>query len=686
LLSLLYSQSPYFETGAVNEWEGYAQNVRFHRRGSLPSHPEVVIVGVTSSSFDQTLLAQFSGESEAIRLMAEHPVWPWPRSIHALVIDRLLAAGARVVAVDFVFAARTAEDDALAATLRKYPGRVVLAASVQYQRGENDAATNALQYPNPELMAAVGPDSTGFVTYSDSGSSIRRRFDFRTSEVNIHPRLADYMDDPRDLWTFAPLAVHKYIRHPLPTDYQVLINYSGPVNTFTPLPVENLFIPKTWNDDPHYRKGEAFRNKIVFYGPVAELFHDIIRTPFGDMPGVEVHANVAANLLRGDVLRDATLMERSLLAAICIILTALSALWFRSPLFQSSGALAVAFVFCTVTQITFAKGTIFFPTIPTVFAIAVTGAISITYLFILEKWERAHTRKVLDRTINKRIAKVMLHNAEFEQARRGERRAVTILFSDIRSFTTWSESAEPENLVGQLNEYFEKMVALIEGDDSLGNAQKFIGDAILAAWGDTPENRFGDAEDVRRAVTTALHMRKALEELNADWKEREGRLVISTGIGINHGDVVVGEVGHPDRGEYTVLGDGVNFAARLESATKQFHTDILVGESVEALTREKFVFRHVDFVRVKGKTRPVNIYIPLSDRTVPPPEWLADYHRARALYAERKFAEAGELFRATKARMGGEDFLCEMYLERCALYAQESPEGEWDGSYTMTEK
>jgi adenylate cyclase len=107
---------------------------------------------------------------------------------------------------------------------------------------------------------------------------------------------------------------------------------------------------------------------------------------------------------------------------------------------------------------------------------------------------------------------------------------------------------------------------------------------------------------------------------------------------------------------------------------------------VEALTRDKFVFRHVDFVRVKGKTKPVNIYIPLSDSTVSPPEWLADYHRARVLYVERKFAEAGELFRAVKGRIGGEDFLCDMYLERCAAYERQAPEPEWDGSYTMTEK
>ena len=140
-------------------------------------------------------------------------------------------------------------------------------------------------------------------------------------------------------------------------------------------------------------------------------------------------------------------------------------------------------------------------------------------------------------------------------------------------------------------------------------------------------------------------MRVALRELSTEWDARPDRRVISIGIGINLGEVVVGEVGHLERREYTVLGDGVNFAARLESATKQLHTDCLVGEQVEALTRDKFVFRHVDNVRVKGKTKPVNIYILLSDRSVAPPDWLADYHRARSLYVNRQFSEAAALFR-----------------------------------------
>ena len=317
------------------------------------------------------------------------------------------------------------------------------------------------------------------------------------------------------------------------------------------------------------------------------------------------------------------------------------------------------------------------------FGPATTGGFGIIYSFFLEQRERRHVHEVFGRSVSKRIATVMLRNAEeLEHARAGERRSVAVLFSDIRNFTAWSENAAPENLVGQLNEYFEQMVPLIE--DNEGNAQKFIGDAILAAWGDTHSH--GHPEDCRRAVIAAMKMRVALCELNAKWEGRSDRITISIGIGINHGSVVTGEVGHPERHEFTVLGDGVNFAARLESATKIFHTDCLVGESVEQLTRDHFTFREVAFVRVKGKTRPVHIFTPLGEKTTPAPEWLADYHKALAVHRSRDFAGAAALFAGVKQRIGGEDFLCDWYLESGRRYLVDSPRQDWDGSETLTEK
>lgn len=673
----------------VRRWEAQAHDLRFRTRGPLPPNPNIVIVGIKATTLDPKIFEAHIGASKALRLMSEN-TWPWPRPVFAEAIERILAAGARVVAVDIVFAAERDGDEELAAVLRKYPGRVILASIVQVS--VEDAAggarhdTKVFFTPNQLFTEAVGRANVGFAKYGKE-DNVMRRFDYRTSMMR-ESGFENLDDGADDLVVFAPLAVARFLGKEVPSGGNEILNFAGPLLTYPSIPFENLFIESTWRNDPATRGGEALRDKLVFIGPIAEVLHDVHGTPFeGETPGVEIHAQLAASLLEGRTIRDAPMALMISVTLCCALGAAAAVLLIANPIWQALVILGGGGVFWFGSQFLFTHGGLLVPAVQSLASLGVTGAFGVVYLFVVERWEKAHTRKVLERSINKRIAKVVLQNAEeFAQARRGKRQPVTILFSDIRGFTTWSEKAEPEHLVGQLNEYFERMVDIVERDGSLGNAQKFIGDAILAAWGDTPENRFGDPEDARRAVAAALHMREALKELNLTWDARPDRSVINIGIGINHGQVVVGEVGHPDRGEYTVLGDGVNFASRLESATKQFHTDCLVGESVEALTREHFIYRHADFIRVKGKTKPVNVFIPISERSVSPPAWLDDYHRARELYLDKKFEEAADLFRSVQARIGKDDYLCALYLTLCTRFAAEPPPAGWDGSRELTEK
>jgi adenylate cyclase len=281
------------------------------------------------------------------------------------------------------------------------------------------------------------------------------------------------------------------------------------------------------------------------------------------------------------------------------------------------------------------------------------------------------------------VAKTILEDRRsFVEALKGRKQPVTVLFSDIRGFTSMTESSDADKLVAQLNEYFRDMVGSVLQNN--GTLQKFIGDAIMAVWGDVSSK--GNAQDALGAVTTALQMRAALTKLNADWKENSDRKKLSIGIGVNHGEVIVGNIGHPQRMEFTVLGDGVNLAARLESATKQFHADILIGEEVEKLTREYFVYRTVDLMVVKGKVKPVEVFALLSDRSVPPPAWLETYHNAVKMYRRRDFKEAAGRFKFTQEQIVGGDFLCEMYLSRCAAFELSPPPADWDGSFTLSEK
>ncbi len=376
-------------------------------------------------------------------------------------------------------------------------------------------------------------------------------------------------DGARDLVSFAGLAVQKFTGGAMPDGDEEIINFQGRSPKFPILPAEEVFIESIFQNDPRYRGGEGFKDKLVFIGPIAETFHDEHNTPFGVMPGVEIHAQIAAAELSGSALRETSTATNRWLALACVAVAAAAVLLIRNALAQVTVLAGAGAALMFGSQMLFEHGRLVMPMVPPVFALAATGFTGVILLFFIEQMERARIRSVLDKYVSKNVANVVVEQSDaFEQSLRGQKKAVTILFSDIRGFTTMSETCSPERLVGQLNEYFVPMVDAIVREG--GTLQKFIGDAIMAAWGDT--HSLGVKTDTTRAVRAALRMRAVLVKLNEEWAGNDERIALATGIGVNHGEVIVGEIGHPElRKEFTVLGDGVNLAARLESATKQFH-------------------------------------------------------------------------------------------------------------------
>jgi len=161
---------------------------------------------------------------------------------------------------------------------------------------------------------------------------------------------------------------------------------------------------------------------------------------------------------------------------------------------------------------------------------------------------------------------------------------------------------------------------------------------------------------------------------------------LNIGIGINHGEVIVGSLGHPKRMEYATIGDGINTAARLETATKQFGCTVLIGEAVENLTRQWFLYRKVGSVQFKGKLNVIEVFTPLGETGTASPPWLERYHAAIALYRQRSFTEALAGFEAVAIEIGGNDRLCEMYIDQCRAFMVNPPPPDWDGAWTLTEK
>ncbi len=204
----------------------------------------------------------------------------------------------------------------------------------------------------------------------------------------------------------------------------------------------------------------------------------------------------------------------------------------------------------------------------------------------------------------------------------------------------------------------------------------------MAVWGNVRVRT--EREDAVSAVRTALDMLAALERLNAGWRAR-GVAELHIGVGLNHGEVIVGNMGSPRRKEFTVIGDAVNLASRLEGATKEYGLALVVGESVAALVADDFVLQPVDLLRVKGKTRPVAIFTVRTERTAA----LAAYEAALSHYRAARFAEARAGFaEALAARAGGEpaDPLPALYLKRCEAMLAEPPGPDWDGVFVMRSK
>ncbi|MCI5166189.1 MAG: adenylate/guanylate cyclase domain-containing protein [Candidatus Electrothrix sp. GM3_4] len=256
----------------------------------------------------------------------------------------------------------------------------------------------------------------------------------------------------------------------------------------------------------------------------------------------------------------------------------------------------------------------------------------------------------------------------------GEERELSILFSDICRFTSMAEKMSPDDLCAFLNEYFTPMTEAIM--ERRGTVDKFIGDAIMAFWNaplDTPNHVFNTCE-------CALAMLNNLEELNQSWSQR-GLPEVRIGVGIHCGVARVGNMGSQQRFNYTIMGDAVNLASRLEGLTRLYWTDILVSDAVYAILKEaNFFFRRIDTVRAVGKITPVTLYelMGLSkDQTAGNLQELDAYYAALDLYNAGTFARAAEAFQVLK-RKYPRDLLYEVYSERCARLAQDPPE-HWNG-------
>ena len=262
----------------------------------------------------------------------------------------------------------------------------------------------------------------------------------------------------------------------------------------------------------------------------------------------------------------------------------------------------------------------------------------------------------------------------------GDKKDLSVLFSDIRGFTTISEKLTPEELVRLLNEYLTAMTNIVFKYEGL--LDKYMGDAIMAVFGaplDQPDH-------ARRACLTALEMMEDLHKLQKKW-EAEGRPILNIGIGINTGDMVVGNMGSEMRFDYTVMGDMVNLGSRLEGINKEYGSNIILSEFTYNVVQDSVSCRELDWVRVKGKNKPVKIFELLGEKK-DEGNWkdlITNFEKGLMLYREAKWDEAIESFQRVLT-IRADDFASSMYIERCKSLKEQPPPQPWDGVFTMTKK
>lgn len=291
--------------------------------------------------------------------------------------------------------------------------------------------------------------------------------------------------------------------------------------------------------------------------------------------------------------------------------------------------------------------------------------------------ERDRVRDLLGKVVSAPIAEELLSKT-IELG--GEEREVTILFSDLRDFTALCEGRAPREILALLNNYLTRISAVI--DENGGVVDKFVGDAVMALYGAPLQH----ADDGERAVSTALGMLRALEGLNAEFQE-QGLRRLEMGVGINTALVVAGNMGSQTRMNYTVIGDGVNLASRLEGLCKKYGVSVIASETTRVLA-PGFAFRELDWVRVKGKSEPVTIYEPVGESDKIDPRALREleaYNEALALYRSRRWDQAGVRF-AELRREFPDCYIYQVYLDRAAEFLRSPPGADWDGSHTFHEK
>lgn len=597
-----------------------------------------VITPVEEKIQDRFFLTSHTPSQIIIIAVDDHSIdaigqWPWKREVFAHIIEHLQSA--RVVGFDIHFSepsSRGESDDALLATaIAESTVPVIFPVELSTTGAPKVSPLPVFADSAHTGVINVEGDSDGVVRVTQSMRAGKESFEYLLTSKQVSPD-----STPRR------------------------IAYQGPAHTYVHFSVTDLLDDKI---PPQVLSGAT-----VLVGATALSLHDTIQTPFGLMSGVEVHANAIETLER-----DIHFYEPS--HAVGILLILLSALIALLVLHTTRNNFVVLIVSQLALALSILLGAILlfshYILIPFAYMIltsALTAGALIAYFYIIESKEKTFIRKTFQYYLMPEIIDELVSHPE-RLTLGGEKRKVTVFFSDIRGFTTISEGMSPEVLTGFINEYLTGMTDIIMKHGGL--VDKYIGDAIMAFWGAPLANEKQELE----AVAAYKEMREVLVTLNKEWEARS-LPPIAIGVGIATGDVIAGNMGSERRFNYTLMGDEVNFASRIESLTKTYGVGCLLSETT---AKAVGAVREIDVVRVKGKKEPRKLFTLLPSSPTQAEQACFDaFTRGYEAYKAGSWQEAITAFTAALSHM--EDGPSKVLLER-SRELQKHPPATWDGVY-----
>ena len=696
----------------------------FRWRGTMPTTGQVVIIDI---------------DEKSLRKVGQ---WPWPRNTVAQMVRNIGTMEPKAVGLDIVFAEsdRTSPRNFLDELRHHLPGAITASQVAELKNRESldhdislgnafsetpsvlgyvfqtmdDGLKTEAEKPFPTALirmepshfkyenlalipayraivnvesVAVGESEGFFNVFPDAAGTVRKVPLFMELDNVPYPSLALEMlriGLGEQLVTIHVSQQVKTVKKTIlgvsladrfiPTDEigQVAVNFRGPAYTFPYISAMDVL---------EGRRLEELHGKYVLIGTSAAGLLDLRATPFSNIyPGVEVHANIIDNVLKGDPFSHDYFTELGLTYTIIILgglfLTALLA--YTSALAGGLGGILLIEAAVVGNYFLFFKQNELVGVVYPLATVILVFMIVTLFNYFYEGREKRFISKAFGHYVSPQIVAQLSANPE-KLSLRGEQKELTVLFSDIRGFTTISESMDSQQLGQFMNEYLTAMSNIVM--EHFGTVDKYIGDAVMAIWGAPLD----DEAHAAHCVEAAFAMIRKLDELRPQWESRHLPF-IDIGVGINSGLMSVGNFGSEQRFDYTVMGDNVNLASRLEGSNKTYGTNIIISEYTMNALGDGFFCRFLDMVRVKGKALPVKIYEPIcaGKPDAETRQTVEEFEQAMVYYRIQRFDDAAQILTALQAANPAK--LYQLYLERIAHFRENPPPADWDGAFTFTTK